>query len=143
MEQQVFEGMTGNLVINDAGVVIKRGAKGFLTQSSIRGDKHIPWESIVAVQYKEASFFGGSGYIQLTLRGGSEAKGGLLQAVKDENTVMWSNFPTSKKNEIFSKARDIIIARIVAPVQAQKTCPACAEEVKLAAKICRFCGYNF
>jgi Uncharacterised protein family UPF0547 len=25
----------------------------------------------------------------------------------------------------------------------QKTCPQCAEQVKVAAKVCRFCGYRF
>ena len=25
----------------------------------------------------------------------------------------------------------------------EKTCPRCAEQVKLAAKVCRFCGHNF
>lgn len=28
-------------------------------------------------------------------------------------------------------------------VQAEKICPQCAEYVKKAAKVCRFCGYNF
>ena len=28
-------------------------------------------------------------------------------------------------------------------IQAEKICPQCAERVKEAAKVCRFCGYNF
>ncbi len=31
MEERVFKGMTGNLVINNAGVMISRGKKGFAT----------------------------------------------------------------------------------------------------------------
>lgn len=29
------------------------------------------------------------------------------------------------------------------PISETKTCPTCAEEVKTAAKVCRFCGYDF
>jgi hypothetical protein len=28
-------------------------------------------------------------------------------------------------------------------IQIEKTCPQCAEHIKEAAKVCRFCGYNF
>ncbi len=45
MEERVFEGYNGNLVINDAGVVITRGAKGFALQGGmLRGEKMILWE---------------------------------------------------------------------------------------------------
>jgi hypothetical protein len=143
MEERIFKGYNGDLTISDAGISIYRGAKGFLLQGmTIRGEKQIPWESIVAVQYKKASILGGVGYIQLSLRGGSEAKGGLIQATQDENTVTWSNINSAKKNEEFAEARDIILAKLV-PVKDTKVCPACAEDIKAAAKICRFCGHKF
>jgi hypothetical protein len=143
MEERVFKGYNGDLRISDAGVTITRGAKGFLLQGlRLRGEKLIPWDSIVAVQYKKASLLGGVGYLQLSLRGGSEAKGGLIEATKDENTVTWSNIHAVKNNEEFAEARDIISAKIV-PIHKVKTCPACAEEVKAAATLCRFCGYKF
>jgi len=143
MEERVFKGYNGDLIIRDSGVTITRGAKGFLLQGlSLRGDKVIPWDSIVAVQYKKASILGGVGYLQLSLRGGSEAKGGLIQATQDENTLTWSNFRASTKNEEFAEARDLVLARI-APSRDLKKCPACAEDVKSAATICRFCGHKF
>jgi hypothetical protein len=143
VEERVFKGMTGNLVISDGGVTIVRGKKGFATTAMLRGDKQIPWESIVAVQYKKASLIGGSGYLQLSLRGGSEAKSGLMQATSDENTITWSNFNSAQKNAEFAEARDLIQERITPKTVATKVCPECAEEVKEAANVCRFCGYRF
>ncbi|MCP4402582.1 MAG: hypothetical protein GY801_35405 [bacterium] len=100
MDEKTFKGYNGDLKINDAGVTIIRGAKGFLLQGlTLRGEKLIPWDSIVAVQYKTAGVVSGVGYLQLSLRGGSEAKGGLLQSTVDENTVTWSNFRTSIKTK--------------------------------------------
>jgi len=29
------------------------------------------------------------------------------------------------------------------PPSEEKTCPRCAEQVKAAAQVCRFCGHNF
>jgi hypothetical protein len=39
-------------------VRITRGAKGFVLQGALRGEKLIPWESIVAVQFRKAGFSG-------------------------------------------------------------------------------------
>jgi hypothetical protein len=144
VEERIFKGYNGNFIINDAGVMITRGAKGFALQGGkLRGEKLIPWESIVAVQYKKASRVSGVGYLQLSLRGGSEAKGGLFQATDDENTVTWANLRPKKKNEEFTEARDIIQARIAAPLADTKICPDCAEEVRAAATVCRFCRHVF
>ena len=66
-----YKGYNGTLILTDTGVIIKRGAKGFLLGGGmLRGDKTIPYGSIVAVQLKKAGMT--AGYIQLTLKGGSE-----------------------------------------------------------------------
>jgi hypothetical protein len=101
----LYKGYNGNLVLTDRGVVIRRGAKGFVLQLSVRGEKEIPYDSIVAVQFKRAGVT--AGYIQLSLRGGSEAKHGLTEAVRDENTVTFQR-TTAKLEE----ARDIIKSRV-------------------------------
>ena len=101
---KTYKGYNGNLVITENGVLIQRGAKGFFGGGGyIRGDKQIPFSSIVAVQYKKNGLT--AGYLQLTLRGGSEAKAGVFEAVKDENTV---SFQTSKTAKQFHEAKEII-----------------------------------
>jgi Uncharacterised protein family UPF0547 len=142
MEERTFKGYNGNLVVSDTGVRITGGAKRSAMTGTLRGEKFIPWESIVPAQYRGANL-AGVGYLQLSLRGGSEAKGGLMEAVKDENTVTWSNFPTGrKKNREFAEARDLILAHLN-PATDTKVCPECAESIKVAANVCRFCGYRF
>jgi hypothetical protein len=100
-----FKGQNGNLILNETSLVIKRGLKGFLLGGGmLRGEKTIPYESIVAVQLKPSGFL--VGYLQLTLKGGSEAKGGFLQSQKDENTIRFT------KNEVFLEAKKIIEEKI-------------------------------
>ena len=100
----LYRGLTGDLVLTDRAVIIRRGRKGFATQLAVRGDKEIPYDSIVAIQFKKPGIQ--SGYIQLSLRGGSEAKAGFYQAMYDENTVAFRN--TTR----FAEARDLINARV-------------------------------
>jgi hypothetical protein len=75
-------------VFEDRVTIKPQGVLGFLTKG-LKGTKEIPFSSIVAVQFKEA---GGvfSGYLQFTIPGGNESKGGLLSASKDENTFMFA-----------------------------------------------------
>jgi len=103
MEQKEYRGYNGTLILTDTGVIIKRGVKGFLLGGGmLRGDKTIPYSRIVAVQLKRAGMV--AGYIQLTLMGGSEAKAGLFQSTRDENSI---NFHF-RKNEIFEEAKKLI-----------------------------------
>jgi hypothetical protein len=102
-----YKGYNGILVLNDDTIVIKRGLRGFLLGGGfLRGDKTIPYSSIVAVQLKRAGLV--AGYLQLTLKGGSEAKGGLFQSTTDENSVHFH----SPKNKIFEEAKSLIEERI-------------------------------
>lgn len=102
-----YKGYNGILVLNDDNIVIKRGLRGFLLGGGfLRGDKTIPYSSIVAVQLKRAGLV--AGYLQLTLKGGSEAKGGLFQSTTDENSVHFH----SPKNKIFEEAKSLIEERI-------------------------------
>lgn len=49
-----FKGYNGTLILTDTGVVIKRGLKGVLLGGGmLRGDKTIPYCSIIAIQLKK------------------------------------------------------------------------------------------
>lgn len=106
-----YKGYNGSIILTDTGVIIKRGVKGFLLGGGmLRGDKTIPYKSIVAVQLKRAGLT--AGYLQLTLVGGSEAKAGLFQSTKDENSI---NFHANRgNNDNFEEAKQAIEERISA-----------------------------
>ena len=106
-----YKGYNGTLILTDTGVIIKRGAKGFLLGGGmLRGDKTIPYSSIVAVQLKKAGMT--AGYIQLTLKGGSEAKSGLFQSTTDENSINFHSAFGGNNNELFAEAKKLIEERI-------------------------------
>jgi len=110
INQKEFKGYNGTLIITDTGVIIKRGAKGFLLGGGmLRGDKTIPYSSIIAVQLKKAGLV--AGYLQLTLKGGSEAKGGLFQSAIDENTINFQAW--GENNQLFIEAKEIIERNIL------------------------------
>jgi hypothetical protein len=75
-------------VFEDRLTITPKGALGFLNHG-LKGTKTIPFRSITAIQFKEV---GGvtSGYIQFSLLGGIESRGGLFSAASDENTFMFS-----------------------------------------------------
>lgn len=123
-----YKGYNGTLILTNDGVIIKRGAKGFLLGGGmLRGDKTIPYASIVAVQLKKAGMT--AGYLQLTLKGGSEAKSGLMQSTTDENTV---NFH-ARKNKDFLEAKQNIEAKISQSSGSQQSHSGADELEKLAA----------
>ncbi|MBR3120658.1 DUF4429 domain-containing protein [Oceanobacillus profundus] len=62
----------------------RKGFQNYLNQGS-KGEKSIPIKSITAIQIKEPRLT--TGYIQFAYSGASESKGGVLDAVKDENTI--------------------------------------------------------
>jgi len=101
----VYEGRNGTLILTEKGVIIKRDG-GFF--SSGTGEKTILYKNITAVQFKRADLT--VGFIQLTIQGGIEAKGGVFEAVNDENTV---TFGTEEKTREFEKAKSIIEQRII------------------------------
>jgi len=104
-EQKIIEvnGAQGGSIIYDGKkVIIKR--KGFLSFAAhgVKGDKIIPLKFITAIQFKDAGF--GTGYIQFSIMGGREAKGGLFQGIYDENTILFNK----KQQPEFEKLKEMI-----------------------------------
>jgi len=107
MADKEYKGYNGTVVLADTGLTIKRGAKGFLLGGfQLRGDKMIPYSSIVAVQFKKAGMT--AGYIQFAITAGGEAKAGLNEAIKDENTVTFQ----MNKNALFQELREAVEQKI-------------------------------
>ena len=81
-------GVGGELeVFEDKLTIAPKGILGALNKG-LKGTKTIPFTSITAVQHKKAGLT--SGYLQFTLPGGNESRGGVLAAASDENTFMYS-----------------------------------------------------
>ncbi|WP_017651629.1 DUF4429 domain-containing protein [Fortiea contorta] len=107
--ENIFEGRSGILILTQTGIIIKRKRSGVLLSGHTASEKNIPYKSITAVQFKRAGIT--VGFIQFTLTGGVEAKGGVFEAVTDENTV---TFADEEKTKEFEKAKNIIEERILA-----------------------------
>jgi len=73
--------------------IVRKGAIAFLTQG-VKGDKEILLSRASSIQFKKPSTFT-KGYIQIGFGGGNENKGGLFDATKDENTIMFADKHTS------------------------------------------------
>jgi putative oligomerization/nucleic acid binding protein len=112
VEDRIYNGYNGNLILTDSGVIIKRGAKGFwLGGLMLRGEKTIPYSSIAAVQLKKAGM-ATAGFIQLTLIGGPEAKAGYLQSLTDENSITFQIW--NDNNKRFEEAKQLLEQRVLA-----------------------------
>ena len=80
-------------VFEDRITITPKGVLGFLNKG-LKGTKDIPYRSIVAIQHKAAGSIL-SGFLQFTIAGGNESKGGILASARDENTFMYKRFETS------------------------------------------------
>lgn len=94
-------------IFEDRVAITPKGVMGFLNKG-IKGTKEIPFTSVVAVQFKEAGAVF-SGYIQFTIPGGNESRGGLLAAAQDENTFMFAHV---KNNATAKEIKDYIDSKI-------------------------------
>lgn len=100
-----IQGLQDQLEVFDTKVTITpKGVLGFLNKG-IKGTKEIPFTSITAMQLKKAGLT--SGYIQFTVPGGNESRGGVFSATKDENTFMF----VQKHNDVMAEVKDYIERR--------------------------------
>jgi len=121
------KGVNGQLALLEGRVRLsKKGVLGFLTQG-LKGDKEIAISSISSIQWKKASALT-NGYIQFAFQGGAESKGGLLQATKDENTVMFKK----AQQPSFEAIRDEVQRQIASGPGATSSSSTADELKKLA-----------
>ena len=76
---------------NDKITIRRKGVRSF-AKHGLKGDKTIMLKQISSIQLKEAGLT--TGYIQFVIIGSQESKGGLKQALEDENTVAKQTIPS-------------------------------------------------
>ena len=122
------KGVNGQLELLEGRIRISRkGVLGFLTQG-LKGDKEINISSISSVQWKKAGALT-NGYIQFAFFGGAEAKGGIVQATQDENSIMFR----ATQEAAFQAIRDEIQRRISAPATSAPS--SAADEIRKLAEL--------
>ena len=85
-----FKGGNGRIELYENFVRIDRGTiTGFMMQG-LKGKKDIYFSSISSVEIKKPGLT--AGFIQFTLPGGNESRGGVSDAVKDANTVTFGPY---------------------------------------------------
>lgn len=103
---ETFKGHNGQVSLSgDSLTISRKGLLGLMTQG-LKGEKRIPFLSISAVQFKKAGLM--NGYIQFSILGGVEARGGVFNATQDENTVMFR----SSQNSDFARLREEVEKRV-------------------------------
>ncbi len=124
-----IRGVQDQLEVFDSKIAITpKGVLGFLNKG-IKGKKEIPFTSITAIQLKKSRLT--SGYIQFSVLGGNESRGGIFSATKDENTFMFIN----KHNDVMTEIKDYIerqIAELRIPQTSSSTMSLSDEIQKLA-----------
>ncbi|WP_445479187.1 DUF4429 domain-containing protein [Lysinibacillus irui] len=124
---QVFEFKSNGkftVTVDEYNVKIKsKGMLNYMNKGS-RGEKSIPIKSITAIQFKDPGLT--AGYIQFAYSGSSESKGGVFDAVKDENSVLFAKKELKQARELV----DLIESkRHASSTPAQPTAVSAADEI--------------
>lgn len=102
------KGVNGQIAIYEKFILINRkGTLAFLNHG-FDGGKFIPYKYVTSIQFKNPGAVT-SGFIQFSIMGGSEDKGGLMTAAKDENSVLF----TSKDKDNFKKIFEFVLEKII------------------------------
>lgn len=85
----ILKGVNGQVELYGNRIVITRkGALAKMTHGFFKGEKEIFLDQISSIQLKKGGL-AVNGYIQFSLAGGNESTKGIVDATKDENTVMF------------------------------------------------------
>ncbi|SFG08865.1 Short C-terminal domain-containing protein [Novosphingobium sp. CF614] len=121
-------GTNGEIELFDQVLVIRKRGLGTLILQGFKGDKRIPYTSIAAIQLRRPSLLT-AGYFQITLPGGIEGRGGIIDATKDENTVMFAK----KQIGAFEMVQREIESRLAASRQSSSITPSAPDTDPLTA----------
>jgi Domain of unknown function (DUF4429) len=92
-------GSNGQIRLTRNRVIIsRRGFWGFVSQG-LAGEKEIPISRITAIQFKRQDAYT-KGYLQFSIPGGIESKGGVFNAASDENTVLFTDIQQADFEEV-------------------------------------------
>jgi len=131
-------GSNGQIYLTAQGVLIAREGSTFRKLASgnlTKGDKQILYKNITAVQFKDPGMT--RGYIQFTLIGGLESRGGVFDAISDENTVLFDKADLDTFREVRRIVEEKIQGPPVAPssVVQVASMPSTAEEIAKLSKL--------
>lgn len=90
MKNEIFIKSPGKTIIainNDSLTVTRKGMINTMNHG-LKGEKTIPFKNITAMQLKKPGMT--NGYLQFSVLGGNESRGGIYAASTDENTIMFS-----------------------------------------------------
>lgn len=144
MEELQLNGKGGQLLVDRNKIVIKRKGALATVMHGIKGDKSIPISSISAIQFKEPSFFV-NGYIQFSILGGNESRGGIIDACNDENTVVFTRAHLKEASSIKEFIENIIYKRTNSNQQMfessnTRICKNCGTSISEDSDFCSVCG---
>lgn len=106
-ENDILNGVGVTVLIKSNGLTIKSIGTASFFVHGLKGEKFLPFKSIMAVQIKKPGKHM-SGYIQFSVAGGLESTQGIWDASKDENTVLF----TRDHMSIFLGLRELVEERI-------------------------------
>ncbi|MBC6436351.1 DUF4429 domain-containing protein [Nostoc sp. HG1] len=87
-------------------IISRRGFWGFASQG-LAGEKEIPISRITAVQFKPQNAYT-KGYVQFSIPGGLESRGGVFNAASDENSVLFTDVQQPDFEEVKRYVNSVI-----------------------------------
>lgn len=119
------KGLNGQLELTDTHVIIRR--KGIMATISkgLAGEKSIPLDAITSVQFKPGGLMW-NGFIKFCYPGSDEIRGGLSEATKDDNAVIFARGMNAQFEEFRQRLEEARTRLRLAPTSSRSA----AEEIE-------------
>jgi Domain of unknown function (DUF4429)/Short C-terminal domain len=125
------KGVNGQITVEGDWLTIERKGLGRIGHS--KGDRRIPLASITAVQMRPGGAIA-NGFIKFTIPGSPESRGGLSDASKDENAVIFKRKQQAEFDAVREHVENYITARHTTPAQAPAQ-PDIADQIRKLAEL--------